>query len=330
MLDELVKRVEETDSYTLKIISDEEGYLDKECPSGKCLSKFKVFQEDWKEKFSDDSVYCPKCGNNAPASKWYTTEQFNQAGKQAFEYMLNEIGKAMEEDARRFNSRPQSGFLRMSMEVSPVNGFIDLPAKTLKKMEQKIVCDDCGARYAVIGASYYCPCCGKTSPKFMFIKTIKSVIKNVEVAEDKDDIIRNGFDQDTAELVCTKLLESSLSDLVTGFQLLCENIYLKKTNKKGERNAFQNLERGSKLWKESTGQGYNDWISDEDYTKINRCFQQRHIMEHKNGIIDAEYIEKSKDNSYKIGQRLVVSLIEILDYAKILEKLGNRIIEFLK
>lgn len=52
------------------INSDEKGYLDKECPNELCLYKFKIKEEDWDKKVSDDAVYCPKCGHKAKSDSW--------------------------------------------------------------------------------------------------------------------------------------------------------------------------------------------------------------------------------------------------------------------
>lgn len=40
MFDELIKEIkklEQNTSYSMKILCDEEGYVDKECPDSKCL-----------------------------------------------------------------------------------------------------------------------------------------------------------------------------------------------------------------------------------------------------------------------------------------------------
>jgi hypothetical protein len=57
-----------------------------------------------------------------------------------------------------------------------------------------------------------------------------------------------------------------------------------------------------------------------------RCFQQRHILQHKDGIIDSEYISKSGDNRYIVGQRVVIKESDVTTYAVIIKKLGDIII----
>ena len=37
----------------ITILSDEKGYLDRECPNKNCLYNFKVLMDDWQNKVSD-------------------------------------------------------------------------------------------------------------------------------------------------------------------------------------------------------------------------------------------------------------------------------------
>ena len=90
------------------IEADEEGYLDKECPAENCQFIFKVHEEDWKDLFRDEAVFCPMCRHEADADSWWTTEQLDYAKKQAFKQVESRIGKALDSDAREFNREPGS------------------------------------------------------------------------------------------------------------------------------------------------------------------------------------------------------------------------------
>lgn len=59
----------------MKILSDEKGYLDRQCPNENCLFEFKVNMQDWEDKVSDDEVHCPLCGHVDSSDHWYTDEQ---------------------------------------------------------------------------------------------------------------------------------------------------------------------------------------------------------------------------------------------------------------
>lgn len=318
-------------TYTMDILPDEDGYYDKECPNDKCLSKFKVNAEDWSELFTNEAVHCPFCGYTAPADSWWTSEQIEQAKEQAVNQLSARLNQAIAADARAFNrSQPRKSMIKMSMKFSGTTHFVNLPAEALEEMEQKIQCEKCGARYAVVGSAFYCPCCGNNSARLTFSNTIDKVrakINNLSVIRKAVEAIS----KDEAARTCNSLIESSIPDLVVAFQRLCECIYPQLEGAKPlKRNVFQRLDDGNKLWIELSGKGYEDWISPEQYRKLRRCFQQRHLLQHQDGIVDQDYIKKSGDVSYQVGQHLIIKARDVTEYADIVEQLGRQILELLE
>lgn len=93
-----------------------------------------------------------------------------------------------------------------------------------------------------------------------------------------------------------------------------------------KRNVFQRLDDGNKLWHDLVDAGYDDWITVEQYANLKKCFQQRHLLQHQDGIIDQDYLNRSGDARYAIGQRLIISTDDVLSYADIVETLGERIL----
>ena len=47
----MLEQLNGTMTYKMDVLPDEDGYYDKECPNEKCLSKFKVNAEDWRNLF---------------------------------------------------------------------------------------------------------------------------------------------------------------------------------------------------------------------------------------------------------------------------------------
>ena len=316
-------------TYTMEILPDKDDYLDKECPNEKCLFKFKVFADDWKNIFSDEAVYCPFCGHNAPSKSWWTTEQIEQAKEQAIQNVQGVLGEALRADAKSFNRQNNKGFIKMSMKISGLSQAVNMPAQALEEMEQKIACKKCGARYAVIGSAFYCPCCGYNSAEQTFFNTIEKVdskMKNLNIIRDTI----SQYSKDEAARTCISLLETSIPDLVVALQRLCECVYPQITSAKPlKRNVFQRLADGNDLWKDLVGKGYTDWISEDEYKMLIKCFQQRHILQHKDGLVDQDYITKSRDTSYLIGQHIVVNEKDILSYLRIVTTIGKEILALL-
>lgn len=316
-----------TITYRMPILPDEDGYIDHECPNPNCLAQFKVKAEDWDALITDDTVYCPFCGYAAPSNQWYTTEQIEQAENNAFHKVEAMLGNALSMDARDFNaSQPKKSFLKLSMNYSGVTSFVNIPAAAMEAMEQKIECDNCHAQYSVIGSAFYCPCCGKNSARLTFANTVDKVRAKIEHMDSIRETISKTSKDDAAR-TCESMIESSVSDLVIAFQRLCEAVYpLVDSSTNLPRNVFQRLQDGSALWKNATGKGYEDWVSSYEYDKLKICFQQRHLLQHQDGIVDQDYINKSGDNSYRIGQHLRIKDTDILLYADIVEKIGAEIL----
>jgi len=85
-----LKRLERS-GISIPIGADEEGSIDKECPSENCGFVFKVREENWKNLFKDEAVYCPLCGHEADSNCWWTTEQVKNAEKQGQRFVEGTI-----------------------------------------------------------------------------------------------------------------------------------------------------------------------------------------------------------------------------------------------
>lgn len=329
MFEKLIEELEnlKTNPLSIPIEFDDEGFLDRECPNEKCLFKFKVLGNDWKEIFKDEAVHCPKCGNKEPSNKWYTTEQVKQAGEQGKEVILAKIGNALKDGAHDFNSRQRRNtFISMRLEVtSDHHSDVILPITALKEMQLKIKCEKCNANYAVIGSAFFCPCCGNNSSDQTFdqsMKKVKDKIKNLATIK----AAISEISEDEADTTCTSLVETSLNECVVAFQRFCDQMFSENFPEVNVKfNAFQNLEKGSKYWENKLSKSYEDWISPKELELLIVFFQQRHLLSHTEGIVDDKYIERSKDETYEVGQRIVIKENDVIKCSEILIKLKSEI-----
>jgi len=253
-----------------------------------------------------------------------------EAKMQAVRSVEAKIGNALSRDAREFNrSQPRNSFIKMSMKYKGPTHFVNVPSEALAEMEQKIQCDNCGARYAVIGSAFFCPCCGKNSARLTFTNTIEKVRAKVRNIDAIRELISQ-TSKDEAARTCTSLLESCVPDLVVAFQRVCECVYPQLPGAGSlRRNVFQRLDDGSALWRNLVGQGYEDWIDSSEMRSLRICFQQRHLFQHQDGIVDQDYIDKSGDTTYQIGQHIIVKKEDVLLYTDIVEKIGNHVLGLL-
>lgn len=327
MFEDLIKEMNRLNgqSVSVPIEADEKGYIDKQCPSEDCEFIFKVHEEDWTNIFKDEAVWCPLCRHEAPADQWFTIEQVEHAKAEAFTIVKGKISNAIRSDAKKFNQRqPRNSFISMSMTVkSGTNRTFAIPAKAAELMQLEIQCEECNARFAVIGSAYFCPACGHNS----VTQTFADSLRKIKAKKDSIEIVRSALTEsmskDEAELTCRSLLETCISDGVVAFQKYCEGMYTKFGS--APFNAFQRLEQGSNIWFEAIQKGYSDWLTDDELAELKILFQKRHILAHNEGIVDSQYITKSGDISYKEGQRIVVSEKNIDSLIASLEKLGGGI-----
>jgi len=88
------------------------------------------------------------------------------------------------------------------------------------------------------------------------------------------------------------------------------------------KNVFQRLDQSSQLWKAACTHRYEDVLSGGEMADLKQLFQRRHLLAHRDGIVDQEYIDRSGDGSYAVGQRLVVKPESILRLAGLLHQLS--------
>jgi hypothetical protein len=324
MFEHLIKALKELDGTSVSVPFSEvdaDGYSDHQCPATECEFLFKVHSDDWRNIVKDEAVWCPFCGHQASSDKWWTHEQIEKAKEFAFAEVKNKIKSAMREDAERFNRRqPRNSFISISMKVDNHPKEIVLPLAASNPMRLKITCAKCTCRYAVIGSAYFCPACGHNAADLVFgqsLGTIRATLDNL------DAIAANLPDRDAAENTVRLLKEHSLQQMVTAFQRYAEALYSNKPElPTPRRNVFQNLDEGSKLWEAAFGKGYNSHLDAAQLSVLNRYFQQRHLLTHREGLVDADYIARTNDRSYRERQRLVIGEGSLRECLILIEKLA--------
>jgi rRNA maturation endonuclease Nob1 len=327
MFEDLIKEMGSVNalSVSVDIETDENGYIDKQCPNKKCEFIFKVNGEDWVNIFNDDAVWCPLCRHEATSDQWFTADQVEHAKSEAFSVVKGKIDNAMRSGAKKFNQRqPKNSFISMSLKVSgaPERTYT-IPAKAADLMQLEIQCESCESRFAVIGSAYFCPACGHNS----VTRTFRDSLRKIRAKKNSSDIIKQAIiassGKDEAELICRSLIETCINDGVVAFQKYCEGMYKPYGNAK--HNVFQRLQEASELWENATKKGFDSWLNKKEIDTLNTLYQKRHLLAHSEGIVDAKYIQKSRDKNYEKGQRIIISTTDVEDLLTILDKLSTGI-----
>lgn len=324
MFKDLIKELERMNgqSVSVEIESDEKGYIDKQCPNENCEFIFKVNEDDWTNLFQDEAVWCPLCRHEAPSDKWFTIEQVEHAKAEASAVIEGKIHNSLRSGAQKFNQhQAKNRFISMSMKITGgLKRTHTIPAKAAELMQLDIQCENCNARFAVIGCAYFCPACGYNSVN----RTFRDSLRKIRAKKDNVDVVRNALiesaGKDEAELMCRSLIETCISDGVVAFQKYCEGMYERYA--KPPFNAFQRLPQASELWKTVIQQGFDSWLNEGELLQLGVLYQKRHLLAHNEGIVDSKYIQNSGDKTYKEGQRIIISARDIDDLVNFLEKLA--------
>ena len=280
--------------------------------------------EDWDHKVSAAQVFCPICREKAKSTEWNTPEQQEYIGQVGGSHIEGIISQALSQDADDFNRRQRPGFINMSMSYKPGTPTLIVPISAAEELRQKFTCEQCGCRYSSLGAAFFCPACGHNSAESTFSQTIETVQKSLAALPAIRQAVQAAADADAARNTAREILENSMGRMVGAFQRIAEALFDRTpaaTTTRRRKNVFQSLPEGSALWRVATGKGYEDLLTSDEMADLVRLFQQRHKLAHCEGIVDQDYIIKSGDTTYAVGQRLVIRDGAVSRLAELVTKL---------
>jgi len=308
----------------IEIISDEKGYLDRECPHEECEFVFKIHIEDWKNKVSDEIVYCPRCGHIAPSDQWWTQQQLEDIKGIAMKWAMSQVQKTIQKSFRKM-SRHSNKYFKVKYKPGKKITFQNNPIGQQEEWELEILCDQCGTKTSVIGTAYFCPCCGHNAVKRVFNESMDRIKNQLNSLNEMKELLERIYDKDTATNMVQNMIETSLKDIISAYQKFALENFNKRCSKKVRPNDFQIVDKGSGLFKDNYGVGYDEWLTNDELYYLNVMFQRRHILEHNNGIVDEKYLQKSKDTTYRIGQRVVCQKEHVSKLLDIIKELSDNI-----
>jgi hypothetical protein len=125
-----------------------------------------------------------------------------------------------------------------------------------------------------------------------------------------------------------KLIENALEDCISSFdgfgREICR-IHAQKTanSAKAEKISFQNLDGVKQNLNELFTLDLAAGLTAEEWKIAVRGFQKRHLLSHKMGVVDIEYIRKSSDARAVAGRKVSVSVEEVREIVGIVDRLAR-------
>jgi hypothetical protein len=299
--------------------TDENGYLGRECPNAECKGYFKTTPGTGLSGVSH--CCCPYCGHKADQSEFTTRDQMEYAKSVA----IRQVKDAFVKDLKNleFDTKPKGMFgIGLSMKVEagqphPIHWYRE------KALETHIECAACSLRYAVFGVFAFCPDCGGRNSLQIHDKNLDVAVKMLDMAA-------------AAEAdIATRLTENALEDCISAFDAFGRETCRVSSKKlrdspQAENLSFQNLEGARQKVSVLFNVDFSAGLTRDEWQAAVRGFQRRHLLSHKMGVVDEEYVRKSGDMHAVLGRKIRITAAEVRDLVLILRKLAHDLVNILQ
>jgi hypothetical protein len=305
--------------FSIPLPPDEEGFIGRECAVAECEGYFKI-QPETRLKGENLRCYCPYCGHRAGSDKFCTKAQVEYAKS----VVMRELTEALLKDLQslEFDHRPRGAFgIGMSMKASGKPTALRHYRES--KLETEVVCDRCTLRYTIYGVFGFCPNCAVHNSRQILNKNLELVEKLLAVAENQEPP------------VAQRLIENALEDCVSafdGFGRETCRVFAPKAVKpeKAAKIRFQNMATARDGVREQFSVDFAATGTPADWTHILRAFQKRHLLAHKMGVVDEDYLSATGDSQSQLGRKISILAPEVRVLSRRLQGLGRELFTLLE
>jgi hypothetical protein len=182
------------------------------------------------------------------------------------------------------------------------------------KQQLHFVCrtNGCKCQADILGHYGYCPRCGRSNGRTIFLQTVNSELARLE------EVKATVSDRRKREDVWEKMTVDAVSRLeALGKHLRRRLLRFPLTanrRKELERLSFQQLTNADRLLKQWFDIGLLEWVGTAenpgrqvrppDVDFIRTMVQKRHILIHNGGVVDQEYLDNTGDTSVQLDERI--------------------------
>lgn len=301
-------------NFNVSLPPDENGHTGRVCPCEDCEGYFKIVFGTGLQGVT--ACHCPYCGRTAEQSDFDTKEQVEYSKSVAF----RKIGEALAKDmkAMEFNIKARGPFgIGVSMKYKPGR---PTPIRHYreKALETHVECSNCTLKYAIYGVFAFCPDCRQHN-------SVQILDKNLEMARKMLDLAAT-IDGEMAE----RLIENALEDCVSSFdgfgREMCRLHATRAVNPdRATKISFQNVEGARENVLMIFGIDLKASLVDEEWNRTIRGSQKRHLLAHKMGVVDEEYVRKASDPQAVVGRRVSVGMNEVRDLVDLVGKMARHL-----
>lgn len=286
---------------------DEKGMVGRECQN--CGWYFKVKPGTG---LPTSDCMCPYCKFMDTSDQFITADQKEYVKSIIAREVLRPELKNLSRTLKGLERSTRGGFLQIKVTTNDLT--IPLKHYNELELETEVTCDCCGLEFSIYGVFADCPDCGR-------LNALTILNKSIEVESKKLKYLENIPPSETA------LIEGVLSDVLSGGVSAFDG-FGKALGKKYPRvfpdhhkNLFQKLGLLSECLKTIRGRSLEDLIGPDNFKFLVKWFQVRHIYEHNMGVVDEDFIKKTKVSEFlvrkkfQLGQKEIEQVLELVKEA---------------
>jgi hypothetical protein len=304
------------DRINVTLPTDDEGFLGRECPKPECEGYFKI--KPGTGLSGKLPCHCPYCGHSEGHDHFATKEQVGYVKSVAHRRVTEAVREELK--AMEFDIKPKGMFgIGISMKLKPGQP-IPLRQYRERTLETVIVCNNCTLVYAVYGVFAFCPDCREHNSFQTLEKNVALVHKQITLAEEQAD-----------EELKRHLLEDALENCVSAFdgfgrETVKVHAALSVSPQQCNNLSFQNLVRSTERLRILFGIDLSQGIDWSDWQVAHIAFMRRHVLAHRAGVVDRQYIDETKDQALIVGRRVIVKAADVQKLAEILLQVAQSLV----
>ncbi|ASU38909.1 MULTISPECIES: hypothetical protein [Herbaspirillum] len=279
--------------FSVPIEPDDEGYLGRECPE--CEKYFKI--KGGTGIPDVPGCHCPYCNHVDGHDTFWTKAQIEYAQSVA----LHEVSRHLLGEMKKMERRPdRNAFISIGITVkgepTPIARYSE------RELEERVTCAACTLQYTIYGAFGYCPDCGVHNSQQIACANFDLSLKLLDLAAGAEANVQ------------AKLVENALEDVVSAFDGFgrehCAGLAYKLS--------FQNIDAARTKLQKEEGFDIGAGVAQDEWDFVCEQFQKRHLLAHKMGIVDEEFVRKT-DSRLPVGRKVPIEEADVRSLVKILK-----------
>ena len=133
------------------------------------------------------------------------------------------------------------------------------------------------------------------------------------------------------KFLAEKLIENALEDCVSTFDGFGRELFRVNANKarnpaKAKRMNFQNLEAVRKGLQDLFGIDLSTGVEPKEWQAAVVAFQKRHLIAHRLGVVDQDYIDKTGHSRAVVGRKIAVDAGDVKALVRTIKTLAPRMV----